>query len=202
MVRDMPRLTKASPPADRTRSTTPSISVSPASAVITTTISSASSHKRKPRAVWPGVPVRSLLSVQHLAGDRPGPGPVAKPKPELPTHDGHGSACRQAGGSEGTDFEGDDAAGRRLANRAVVPYLVAEAEPVDLDLESGVLEQLGGVTCVHADRVGHVDQLRTSGYPDDHGLARLEGGAWGRLLADDGARGILAVGVRLLPQLH
>jgi hypothetical protein len=43
IVRDMPRLTKASPPAARTRSTTPPISVSPASAAITTTISSASS---------------------------------------------------------------------------------------------------------------------------------------------------------------
>ena len=48
IVRDMPRLTKASPPADRTRSTTPSTSVSPASAVITTTMSSASSHKESP----------------------------------------------------------------------------------------------------------------------------------------------------------
>src|SRR5262249_53907053 len=132
MVRDMPRLTKASPPADRTRSTTPSISVSPASAVITTTISSASSHKENPAPSGPGFGVRSLLPVQHLAGDPPGPGPVAKPKPELPTHDGHGSACRQGGGSEGTDFEGDDAAGRRLAHRTVVPYLVAEAEPVHL----------------------------------------------------------------------
>src|ERR1043166_5558885 len=97
-------------------------------------------------------------------------------------------------GSEGADFEGDDAARRRLAHRAVVPYLVAEAESVHLDLEPGVLEQLGRVRCVHADRGGHVDQLRTSGYLDDHGLPRLESGACGRLLADDGARGILAVG--------
>src|SRR5689334_9823888 len=182
MVRDMPRLTKASPPADRTRSTTPSISVSPASAVITTTISSASSHKRKPRAVWPGVPVRSLLSVQGLAGDRPGPGPVAKPKPELLTHDGHGSARRRAGGSEGADFEGDGAAGRRLAHRAVVPHLVGEAEPVHLDLEPGLAEHLGGVLHVHADHGGHGNQLRTSGHVDDHGLARLECGPGGRLL--------------------
>ena len=57
MVRDMPRLTKASPPADRTRSTTPSISVSPASAVITTTISSASSHKENPGPSGPGFPL-------------------------------------------------------------------------------------------------------------------------------------------------
>src|ERR1044072_134578 len=99
MVRDMPRLTKASPPADRTRSTTPSISVSPASAVLTTTLSHPSRHtentppprplspfppppphpppptapppkkKKPPGRVGPGVPVRSLLSVQHLAGD-------------------------------------------------------------------------------------------------------------------------------------
>src|SRR6476659_6966656 len=118
MVRDMPRLTKASPPADRTRSTTPSISVSPASAVIPTTISSASSHKENPGPSGPGSGVKSLPSEQDPAGDRPGPGPVAKPKPELLTHDGHGSACREAGGSEGTDFEGDDAARRRLAHRS------------------------------------------------------------------------------------
>src|SRR2546429_5135146 len=100
----MPRLTKASPPADRTRSTTPSISVSPASAVITTTISSASSHKENPGPPGPGFGVQSLPSEQDLAGDRPGPGPVAKPKPELLTHDGHGSACRQA---EGRGSEAD-----------------------------------------------------------------------------------------------
>ena len=67
-VRDMPRLTKASPPADRTRSTTPSTSVSPASAVITTTISSASSHKKTPSR-WPGVPL--VASVSASSGGRP-----------------------------------------------------------------------------------------------------------------------------------
>src|ERR1700761_2805167 len=102
MVRDMPRLTKASPPAARTRSTTPAISVSPASAVITTTISSSSSHKENPGPSGPGFPVKSLPSEHGLAGDRPGPGPVAKPKPELLTHDRHGSACRQAGGQKPT----------------------------------------------------------------------------------------------------
>src|SRR6266700_708487 len=38
----------------------------------------------------------SLPSAHGLAGDRPGPGPVTKPKPELLAHDGHGSARRQA----------------------------------------------------------------------------------------------------------
>ena len=37
----------------------------PASAVITTTISSASSHTRKPRAVWPGVRFKSLPSAPY-----------------------------------------------------------------------------------------------------------------------------------------
>src|SRR5579872_3215732 len=86
IVRLTPRLTNASPPAFVTRSTTPSTSLSPASAAITTTITVTLSHinERAP-GHWPGALARSL-SAHGLAGDRPGTGPVAKPKPELLTH--------------------------------------------------------------------------------------------------------------------
>src|SRR5579859_5218806 len=46
--------------------------------------------------------VRSLPSAQGLAGDRPEPGPVAKPKPELLAHVGHGNACRRGVGQKPT----------------------------------------------------------------------------------------------------
>src|ERR1700748_833131 len=101
-------------------------------------------------------------------------------------------------GSEGADVEGDGAAGRCLAHRRIGEHLAEGHETVHLDLEPGVLKQLRGVLHRQAGWVGHRDKLRAAGYLDDHGLARLEYGPWGRLLADDGARGILAVGVSIL----
>ena len=74
IVRDMPRLTKASPPAARTRSTTPSISVSPASAVITTTISSASSHKENPGPSGPGFSLGRFRQRKAWRATVPNPG--------------------------------------------------------------------------------------------------------------------------------
>ncbi len=48
-------------------------------------------------------------SVIRVAGDRPEPGPVAKPKPELLTHDRQPSACRQGEGGRSRSCCGTDA---------------------------------------------------------------------------------------------
>src|SRR6266699_3268326 len=88
IVLDTPRLTNASPPAVRTRSTIVSTSDCVASGAITTTISPlpVSNNDESPGPFRPGAPLTSLASVQHLAGDRPKAGPVAIKEPVVMTH--------------------------------------------------------------------------------------------------------------------
>src|SRR5215475_8901763 len=93
MVRETPRLTKASPPAVRTRSTIAFTSSWVASGAITTTIGSscrpsenAARQTRSPGPPGPGLLSGRSASAQGLAGDRPDTGPVAIPKPELLAH--------------------------------------------------------------------------------------------------------------------
>src|SRR5580698_10871159 len=126
--------------------------------------------------MWPGVLARSLPSAQALAGDRPGSGPVAKPKPVLPAHGGQPSACqcwplrlprgtpRRSEAAGLADYQGDRAAARRRGRRVVIDHPVAEhRHPVDTDLEAGLLEQVRRRGHGQADRVGD----GTSAGPDD-----------------------------------
>src|ERR1700721_1672890 len=65
------------------------------------------------------------------------------------------------------DVEQDDAAARRLANRAVVPHLVAaEQLELDLSLEPRGLQRLRSLPDRHPDDVRDGDLRRTGG--EDH----------------------------------
>src|SRR6266566_2394288 len=92
IVRDTPRLTNASPPAARTRSTIASTSSWVASGAITTTIGSplgslaGVDSKQAPGLLARGLSLGRFASAQCLVGDRPDAGPVAIPKLELPAH--------------------------------------------------------------------------------------------------------------------
>src|ERR1700726_2827854 len=90
----------------------------------------------------------------------------------LPAHAGRSGAAAAAlvtaavalVTAAGHDVEQDDAAARRLANRAVVPHLVAaEHLELDLSLESRGLQHLGGLLDRHPDDVRDGDLLGTGG---------------------------------------
>src|ERR1700688_4389508 len=94
----------------------------------------------------------------------------------LPAHAGRSGAAAAAlvtaalVTAPGHDVEQDDAAARRLANRAVVPHLVAaEHSELDLSLESRGLQHLGGLLDRHPDDVRDGDLLGTGGDVHHHG---------------------------------
>src|SRR6266705_2373830 len=102
IVLETPRLTNASPPAVRTKSTIVSTSACVASGAITTTISPlpVSIMTKAPGRSRPGAFLTSLASVQHLAGDRPEAGPVTIKEPEVMAH-GRKPSARQGPQGDG-----------------------------------------------------------------------------------------------------
>src|ERR1700761_5389292 len=75
------------------------------------------------------------------------------------------------------DLQQDRAALGRLAQRAVIPdpavARVAQPERLDLHLEAGRLQLLGGLVHRHADGVRHVDLSRPGRHVDGQRLALL-----------------------------
>src|SRR5271154_2611229 len=91
-------------------------------------------------------------------------------------HAGRSEAAATAAlvGVAGHDVKQDDAAARRLANRAVVPHLVAaEHLELDLSLEPRGLQRLRGLPDRHPDDVRDGDLLGTGGDGHHYGLALL-----------------------------